>query len=169
MSFCVSCGSSIDESQSFCGNCGIEIKPSASNKIEEKSPYSPPEAKLEEKNKDDGVSESWIKVFNLIEEAGGVKLPNARKLKVFDRVRVGVSFLGFLFGPIYYLFKGMWQKAITLTLITMGIFTFVIIGLEALGKPEIINSLNFISGILFGVRGKTDYYKKVRLKDNGWL
>jgi hypothetical protein len=115
----------------------------------------------------DSVSPSWTRKFALIEGAGGPKLPDLKKLKTGERVAVIFNIWGFLFGPIYYLVKGMWKKAITLTVFGLGII-FVAIAALTMAGIDAERSLRFIIPTLFAIRANIDYYKKVVLKDNGW-
>jgi hypothetical protein len=56
------------------------------------------------------VSDAWKQLFALIQRAGGPPLKNFQSLSFGERMRVGMNFLAFLFGPFYYAAKGMWRK-----------------------------------------------------------
>ncbi len=87
------------------------------------NPYAPPVAKvddIEEDHSDESiealpVSEKWKDRFKAIAHAGGVKFPNLKDLPKNER-RKAFSFnvLAFLFGPVYYIAKGMWKKGLAL-------------------------------------------------------
>ncbi|WP_417276524.1 DUF2628 domain-containing protein [Castellaniella sp.] len=114
------------------------------------------------------ISKGWQKRFSLVEKAGGPKLKEARNLPFGERCSVSFSFLAFFFGPIYYLIKGMWRKAITL----LGIGLVAVIVLEfVLGlfnlPSEIISS--FVIPMIFATRAVPDYYKKVVEGKDDWL
>ena len=150
MVFCRGCGKEIHETAPTCPNCGApqDATPiNSSNEIE-------------------SVSDSWKRKFDLFEKAGGVKSSNLRKLSFQERMKVGFSIWAFLFGPFFYLVKGMWKKAISLS----GVSVLVIIILEmvcmVLGIPDTITNVVFPA--IFASRANVDYYKKVKLGDNGW-
>jgi hypothetical protein len=115
----------------------------------------------------DSVLPSWTRKFALIEQAGGPKLPDAKKLKTGERMAVLFNIWGFLFRPVYYLVKGMWKKAVTLTVFGLGI-VFVAMAALTMAGIDAERPLRFVIPTLFAVRATIDYYKKVVLKDNGW-
>lgn len=103
------------------------------------------------------VSNTWKQIFNLIEEAGGyvwsrrlyhLKYPKALTWK--ERIKVGFSLWGALFGPFYYLVKRMWAKALIYTAINIALLTF----LELLTGYE----WRYGGSVLFGMLAKWDYY-----------
>lgn len=110
---------------------------------------------------------SWQTKFKLIEKAGGTALKDLQALSFTERGMVVFNVFGFLFGPLYYLVKGMWKKAIVLTLIgilliVVSCMLFQIIGFEN------TNATNMIIPIIIATRANIDYYKKIILGDNGW-
>jgi hypothetical protein len=103
------------------------------------------------------VSDSWKKIFNLIEEAGGyvwswqlyhLKYPKALTWK--ERMKVGFSLWGALFGPFYYLVKRMWVKALIYAAIVVALLTLL----------ELLTGYEFrYSGMVpFALLAKWDYY-----------
>lgn len=121
----------------------------------------------EQRSSSAGIPESWKRIFDLIEKAGGPKLKKARDLSFGDMSKVSFNGFGFLFGPIYYLVKGMWKKAIVLLSICLIAIVILDLILDAMG---ISNSMvtNFIAPAMFANRANIDYYKKMVLGDNGW-
>ncbi len=112
------------------------------------------------------VSSRWRRRFHLIKAAGGIG--NA------GFGTSGFNVLGFLVGPIYYLFKGMWKKAIGLFALMMGINIAFGIVVLVLGIPPGIDRplsimLSLCFSITFALRANIDYYKKKILNDNSWL
>jgi hypothetical protein len=112
------------------------------------------------------LSKSWKKKFSIIEKAGGTKLPKVRELTFGELFLINLNFWAYLFGPFYYLAKGMWKKAVLL-------FGLCVIGaavldaiLESNGMASTIT--RFIAPAVFGVRANMDYYKKVMLGENRW-
>jgi len=105
----------------------------------------------------------WKSVFDLIERAGGPKMPDAEKLSLNERISVYFSVWGFLLGPIYYLAKGMWKKGITLF---VGGIAIIVTLITAIGQDMAFT--NFIIPAIFSSRANIDYYKKIIMNDNGW-
>lgn len=76
------------------------------------------------------VSKSWQKTFETLDDIGAsgkplYRSPEFKSLSLWNRARIGWNFKAFLFGPFYYLFKGMWQKGlliISAAAITDGIY-----------------------------------------------
>ncbi len=115
------------------------------------------------------VSESWKKKFALIEKAGGPKLPKARDLSSAERNSLIFNWLGALFNGFYYLVKGMWKKAITLTALSVVISLVFDLVFSAAGFPKVATVFSVALPVaIFGTRANIDFYKKVMLGDNGW-
>lgn len=148
MVFCVGCGKEIHETAPTCPGCGA------------------PQAKVNVETETEVVSESWQKKFDLLEKAGGVKLPKIKSLPLGERMKIGFNIWGFLFGPIYYLTKGMWRKAISLMAVALLIIVVLEVVCGAIGISSAIT--NFVAAAIFSSRATIDYYKKVKLNDNGW-
>lgn len=115
------------------------------------------------------VSDAWKAKFYLIERAGGIKLQKFKELSFGERIKVNNNILCFLFGPIYYIIKGMWKKGITLSLIILVISIPIILGLESLGLEKFEKSLGYGFAAIYAARANRDYYKKMVLDENGWL
>ena len=114
------------------------------------------------------VSESWKHKFLLLAKAGGPKLPNLKTLPFGERFKISFNILGFLFGPLYYLAKGMWRKA--LFYFGAGLLFLVLAGLalDLVGQGKVADALGYGLAAIFGVRANIDYYKKMVLGENGW-
>lgn len=146
------------------------------NQPSQPNPFAPPQSPVSDvpapqptSNIDElPVSDSWKTRFRIIEKAGGVKLPQFKALSFGERMKINFGILAFLFGPFYYLAKGMWKKAITL--FALCVVLVVILGalLEWAGLGRFANSLGYGVAAIFAVRANLDYYKKMVLKQNGW-
>lgn len=114
------------------------------------------------------VSDPWKQKFRLLEKAGGPKQPNLKGLSSGERLKIGFNILAFLFGPLYYLAKGMWKKA--LALFGACVLAIVVIGfaLELFGLTKVANALGYGAAAVFAVRANVHYYKKMVLGENGW-
>src|SRR5689334_17182493 len=137
------------------------------------NPYAPPEARVQDAALPTAdidsldVSETWKKRFRAIQKAGGPAMPNRRALSTRERM-VNFNILAFLLGPVYYLLKGMWRKALTFFVAVTAVVFVIAIILELNGLGEYSKSLAYGAAAFFAVRANIDYYKKMVLKDNGW-
>jgi hypothetical protein len=131
-------------------------------------------------------SKKWQDRFNVIDAlevksftgfAASIKgLPINQKLKRFLRM---LSFMGFFFGPLYYLILGMWRKALTL----LGMYTFIAFLVSAIfttiyGDPTDETMIFFGQYLKLGFAAvglvcswsvSFDYYLKVKFDDKSWL
>lgn len=157
MVFCRGCGKQIHETAPMCPGCGAPQ--SAAPRAAAAVGAATAQASAE-------VSASWQRRFALVEKAGGPKLPHANKLAFGERMRLMFNIWGFLFGPFYYLAKGMWKKAITLFVVALVLYVVLAVVLSALHLPE--GFLSFIAPVIFATRANVDYYKKTVLGDASW-
>ena len=114
------------------------------------------------------VSRRWKNKFRLFEKAGGANLSRLRDLSLSERIKITFNFLSFLFGPIYYVIKGMWRKGLVLFVVCAGVVLTLAFGLELAGLGRLNSSLGYGVGIVFATRANIDYYKKMVLQQNGW-
>ena len=156
MVFCRGCGKEMHETAQTCPHCGAP----QSGQKPEVTIATNPTSEL------DSISDSWKKKFDLLEKADGVKLPNAKNLPFGVRTKVLFNVWGFLFGPFYYLAKGMWKKALSLFGMSVLIIVVLVLICKAMGISDSIT--NLVAGAIFATRGNVDFYKKVKLGDNGW-
>jgi len=140
--------------------------------MNETNPYAPPKAEVSDVtltfkgSRIDAlkVSDAWKTRFRLIERAGGVKLPNLKALSFGQRMKVMFNVLAFLFGPLYYLTKGLWKKALVL----FAICVVVVVVADLVMGDRFGNAIGIATGALFAVRANIDFYKKKVLGDDGW-
>ncbi len=114
------------------------------------------------------ISNSWKQKFHLFQKAGGPKQPNLKALSSGEKFKISFNILAFLFGPIYYLTKGMWKKALSLFAASFAVIVLLSLALELFGLDRIANALGFGAAAFFAVRANIDYYKKMVLGDKGW-
>lgn len=140
--------------------------------MNETNPYAPPKAEVSDVtltfkgSRIDAlpVSDAWKTRFRLIERAGGVKLPNLKALSFGQRMKVMFNVLAFLLGPLYYLTKGLWKKALVL----FAICVVVVVVADLVMGDRFGNAIGIATGALFAVRANIDFYKKKVLGDDGW-
>ena len=103
------------------------------------------------------VSNGWKKTFTKLRNKGAD-----------DSFQYSFSFLGFFFGPIYYLFKGMWAKGAVLCLI-YSILAAALLVAEAIWMLELPPMTYAIaSGSLFGTYAHFDYFRRVVHGEKMW-
>lgn len=140
--------------------------------MNETNPYAPPKAEVSDVtlsfkgSRIDAlkVSDAWKTRFRLIERAGGAKLPNLKALSFGQRMKVMFNVLAFLFGPLYYLTKGLWKKALVL----FAICVVVVVVADLVMGDRFGNAIGIATGALFAIRANIDVYKKMVLGDDGW-
>lgn len=113
----------------------------------------------------------WQKRFALIERAGGLKLTKLKDLGFFERSSCTFNVLAGLFGPFYYIAKGMWKKGLAYWgLGIAGIVVFETLVTLA-GFGHLLSRVHYTGAwvALFALMANRDYYKKVVLGDNGWI
>lgn len=140
------------------------------------NPYSPPTADVEdrlldtEEHIDDlPVSEVWKKKFKAMRKAGGPGMKNLNSLSKAERKDLGsFNVVAFLFGPFYYMAKGMWRRGILLFAVCVAAVIVIDIALGLIGLEKFGKALGYGVAGVFAVRANADYYKKMVLGDNGW-
>ncbi|WP_320415218.1 DUF2628 domain-containing protein [Lysobacter changpingensis] len=111
------------------------------------------------------VSATWKRRFRLIDKAGGPELPHLRDLTFGERMSINFSVLGFFFGPIYYLCKGLWRPAIAYFGVAFLIaFIAALAGLDFLGKAA-----GYGSAAVYAMRAGILYYRKKVLGEEPWF
>lgn len=81
-------------------------------------------------------------------------------------MKINFNFLAFVFGPFYYLSKGMWKKAIVISI--AGILITLIL-FSILASMNIrIAQLSVLTSAWFASRANVDYYRKIVKNDNCW-
>ncbi|GJI95364.1 hypothetical protein RugamoR57_20820 [Duganella caerulea] len=110
----------------------------------------------------------WRIRFDLIELAGGPNLPRKKKLTSSERMRTQFNVWAFLFGPLYYLAKGMWRKALAYWLIGFMLLFVVEVTMQDIDWTLLEKAVGIATTALYALRANIDYYKKMVLHDNGW-
>jgi hypothetical protein len=144
--------------------------------MSQSNPYQPPQSNVasvldsQEVDIDSlKVSDTWKKRFKWLKKAGGPSMPNAKNMTKKERREFSYfNILAFLFGPFYYLAKGMWRKAISLFIVCVVAAIILELLLEALGFEGLGKSVGYGLAAVFALRANIDYYKKMVLGNNGW-
>ncbi|AMV41750.1 DUF2628 domain-containing protein [Paraburkholderia caribensis] len=159
----------------FCAGCGAEVTaittPSlATEQGTLRSSFDPMLPKTF-----DGFNrlpEKWRQRFAAIDKAGGERVrwwrwPNAKELTAKEKRLITANLWGFVFGPFYYLYLGLWRKAITLSLLALAIDLILGIVGDALNL-SVDRFLWIVSAVIFKQCANVDYYRKTILKRREW-
>lgn len=115
------------------------------------------------------VSDTWKRRFRFIKKAGGPSMANLKTMPKEERKGAfQFNILAFLFGPFYYLAKGMWKKGLSLFLICLSAVIALEVILVMIGFPQLGKALGYGVAAVFAMRANIDYYKKMVLDENGW-
>lgn len=146
----------------FCRGCGKEIHESA--------PTCPQCGAVQEVTKQANISETWKRKFNLIEKAGGSELPNIKALTFGEKFAINFNIWGMIFGPFYFLVKGMYKKSGTMFLILAALIAIdTILGGVGISLPPMVDRFtNILVPILCAYRATMCYYKETVQKEKGW-
>jgi len=149
MSTCQQCGTGNAPRKTNCTTCGTVLSLGTSELPADIGPL-------------------WRMRFDLIEKAGGPALPHRKRLRFFQNLRVMFNLWALLFGPFYYIAKGMWRKALTIFL--PGLAMALLIGILAPdGELDfILRGVNSAMVALFTLHANVSYYRKIVLGNNGW-
>lgn len=117
------------------------------------------------------LPEIWKKRFALMERAGGLKMTRLKDLGFWERSACTFNVLAGIFGPFYYIAKGMWKKGLAYW--CLGIVGIVVLEVlvSLVGYGHLLERVHY-TGMwvaLFALMANRDYYKKVVLGDNRWL
>jgi hypothetical protein len=111
------------------------------------------------------VSDKWKDRFRAIERAGGPSLPQFQKLSFRERSSIQFNWLAFIFGPLYFLAKGLWRQTIAYVLIAIALALL----LDALGLDKVIRAMGMGFSAVYAIRANISYYKKVVEDEAPWL
>jgi hypothetical protein len=115
------------------------------------------------------VSATWKKRFTWLKKAGGPSMPNFKTMPKAERKGFNqFNILAFLFGPFYYLAKGMWRKGISLFVVCFAVVIALELLLVMIGFGPIGKALGYGISAVYAIRANIDYYKKMVLGENGW-
>lgn len=102
----------------------------------------------------------WTERFALIEKAGGVELPHKTALTWNELFQIRFNLFALIFGPGYYIVKGMWKKGVWLGGIQILCLVFVNIpetfGLTGAGLAWLIQGI-FV--FIFTTSANLDFYR----------
>ena len=138
------------------------------------NPYAPPKAMVDAGPGVDDidslpVSDSWKRRFKAMRKAGGPSLPNFKNLSREERKALSpFNALAFLFGPFYYLAKGMWKKGLTLFVLCLVGLLILDTVMVLVGLGSYARATGFAAAAVYGTLANRDYYAKMVLGHDGW-
>jgi hypothetical protein len=111
------------------------------------------------------LSSKWKQRFILIAKAGGPEVPQLRQLAPKERRAIGFNIFAFLFGPFYYLLKGLWRQAS----VYFGLTVLCIFAMDAAGLEQIDRMAGGAASVIYGWRANISYYRRAVLGETFWL
>ena len=140
------------------------------------NPFNPPRShvtdltdSLEADIDDLPISATWKKRFTWLKKAGGPSMSNFKTMPKAERKGFNqFNILAFLFGPFYYVAKGMWRKGISLFVVCAAVVFALELLLVMIGFGQFGKALGYGVSAVFAIRANIDDYKKMVLGENGW-
>lgn len=111
------------------------------------------------------VSETWKRRFRAIEAAGGPTLPRFKELPFGERFGIQFNILAFLFGPFYFLAKGLWRQALLYVIIAI----VVVVVMELIGFGRFASGAGYGFAAVYAMRANVSYYQRVVQQQAPWL
>jgi hypothetical protein len=153
MVYCRSCGTQLAAAALACSGCGT-AQPGI------------PAAAAGSGEGGQAPGPAWQHKFQLIDKAGGPKLPKLWSLPAKEVAAIKLNGWAFLFGPFYYAAKGMWKKGLSLLGLTLAILFGGALVLEAMGiSPDL---LLLVGPAIFMGQANVSYYRRVKEGINRW-
>ncbi|RYX92909.1 MAG: hypothetical protein EOO28_20430 [Comamonadaceae bacterium] len=171
--FCPTCQNRIHNKARLCLHCLAARKPSRLRLI-------PPHPRMPAL--DSRLVAAWAYPFQLIEKAGGADLPRWRRLTWLELGVVFINPLALLLGPVYFVYLGMWKRALVLSatwLLMPAIWLLLVDHVVAL-HPHLPTPLSMqwlavrplawlaiwmIAALVFAVNTNRDFYRKLEEQD----
>jgi len=124
---------------------------------------------------DTALKPKWRERFEFFETRGTLSTPERRAafkaLPFRKRSLINTNWLGFFFGPIYFLILGMWRRALTLIGIAFLIVVIVFV-FEVVTEIDIPDAVVRATGPAFSwlcaMTANYSYYLKEVKGNNGW-
>ncbi len=175
MAFCEQCGTQMGVGAAFCSGCGNPARATATvRSAVPTDAVQPPVHSAQAAPAEDRAapSEKWRRRFAAIDKAGGERTrwwrwPEGKQLTWKEKRLITSNLWAFVFGPFYYLYLGMWRKAITLSLFALVIDVILGMAGDALNVP-IDKFLWIVSAVIFKQCANVDYYRKTVLGRKEW-
>lgn len=159
--YCTECGNIINIKAEFCSKCGARqfssstIHSNITNDIETLD-----------------VSEGWKVKFKNIQRAKPSSFGLIPKFEETDKTLIKnamkLNILAFIFGPFYYILKGLWKKAISLFLVLFVTGMILEILWNIIFDSNMPIYIYFGINVIWGLNANIDFYRKKVLNENFW-
>lgn len=170
---CIGCGQQLHITAPTCPKCGAPQSTTSSNPAPHKGV---PKAATTEDLKDIDlnltslpVSDVWKHRFALIAKSDGVGPEAGIPLTGSEKRQIMNNWVAFFLGAAYYLYLGMWKKAISIGLLSLLAAFGIANAMSAMGMEKQLLFAALVPSAIFSFRANRDYYTKVVLGDNGWF
>jgi hypothetical protein len=175
MAFCDHCGTQMSAGAAFCNSCGKSTAVSTAVPLaSQPGTFGATGIPASAVPADGlaGLSEKWRRRFAAIEKAGGERTrwwrwPEAKQLTGKEKRLITSNLWAFVFGPFYYLYLGLWRKAVTLSIVALVVDVILGMAGDALDFP-IDHFLWIVSAVMFRQCANVDYYRKTVLNRREW-
>ena len=175
MAFCEQCGAQMSAGAAFCSGCGESTAVSTAVPLASlPGAFGATGIPASAVPADDlaGLSDKWRRRFAAIEKAGGERTrwwrwPEAKQLTGKEKRLITSNLWAFVFGPFYYLYLGLWRKAVTLSIVVLVVDVILGMAGDALDFP-IDHFLWIVSAVMFRQCANVDYYRKTVLNRREW-
>lgn len=151
-----------------------EIKPTT------KLPSEPTTASVTSTVSYDGLNARWQKIFAEFDFRQADKLgyfasaksqphlSRSKKEQIKGQNVINFNVLAFIFGPFYYITKGMWKKGLYLFLLTLGLNLLSLVLVGMFTDKDISKVMYIINSTIYGLTANYDYYRYYKLGETTW-
>lgn len=128
----------------------------------------------------DGLSARWQRIFAEFDFRQADKLgyfasaksqphlSRSKKEQIKGQNVINFNVLAFIFGPFYYITKGMWKKGLYLFLLTLGLNLMSLVLVSFFTDRDISKVLYIINSSIYGLTANYDYYRYYKLGETTW-
>ncbi|WP_345847655.1 DUF2628 domain-containing protein [Shewanella algae] len=128
----------------------------------------------------EGLSSRWQKIFAEFDFRQADKLgyfasaksqphlSRSKKEQIKGQNIINFNVLAFIFGPFYYMTKGMWKKGLYLLLLTLALNLLTVVIVSLFTDRDISTMLYIINSTIYGLTANYDYYRYYKLGETTW-
>ncbi|QYK05842.1 DUF2628 domain-containing protein [Shewanella zhangzhouensis] len=95
-------------------------------------------------------------------------LSRSKKEQIKGQNVINFNVLAFIFGPFYYITKGMWKKGLYLFLLTLGLNLLSLVLVGMFTDRDISKVLYIINSSIYGLTANYDFYRYYKLGETTW-
>ncbi|WP_144218498.1 DUF2628 domain-containing protein [Shewanella algae] len=128
----------------------------------------------------DGLNARWQRIFAEFDFRQADKLgyfasaksqphlSRSKKEQIKGQNVINFNVLAFIFGPFYYITKGMWKKGLYLFLLTLGLNLLSLVLVSLFTDRDISKVMYIINSTIYGLTANYDYYRYYKLGETTW-